>query len=343
MKGRGAALMMLLAILGDATARAQMTMSQAKEEGKALGQTFKADPSFVPTNSTQAQAVPGYTGTSQPQSVYFDDPDALIAQGGAQAPTNDAYNVVTDPLHQRPAFDPQDIKATAARASAIEKDPSTYLDGQQIGGSQGSCTPLPPAAGPPTTYQASCNVGAKVEETSGSCQIQKVPVTQSLPPRYYYYGVPDKYIPQGFASYNYLMFKSQQSVCAATGVTKHICDAMIDLGAGGTDPVAWLKSCHKSFSATATEFMCNTELPQSELGMHYNFKTGTVYLKLETPTVTVLGTSSTCGSYESNADCQMTQEVCTDPGGTRTLDGVSFTEPCWGGQLDYVCSRCCRS
>ena len=57
----------------------QMTIEQAREEGKAFGNAKRGDESLVPSSEAQAQAVPGYSGTNQPQSTYFDDPDALIA------------------------------------------------------------------------------------------------------------------------------------------------------------------------------------------------------------------------------------------------------------------------
>ncbi len=81
-------------VVGPAAAQ-QMTVEQAREEGKALGNAKRQDGSLVPTTDAQASAVPGYTGTDQPQSTYFDDPDALVAAGTAQRSTYEAFWTAT--------------------------------------------------------------------------------------------------------------------------------------------------------------------------------------------------------------------------------------------------------
>ena len=48
---------------------------------------------------------------------------------------------------QRAGVDPAEIEDVTRRGMTIAKDPDTYLDGQQLGGSSGTCTPLPPGAG----------------------------------------------------------------------------------------------------------------------------------------------------------------------------------------------------
>jgi len=109
----------------------QMTVEQAREEGKALGNAKRQDESLVPTSDAQAAAVPGYTGTSQPQSTYFDDPDALVAAGTAQRSTNDSYRTVTDPDHTRATFSNAEILATTNRATTVENDPRGLPAGRE--------------------------------------------------------------------------------------------------------------------------------------------------------------------------------------------------------------------
>jgi len=316
-----------------------MTIEQAREEGKAMGQAKKADGSLTPTSDSQALAVPGYSGTSQPQSTYFDDPDKLVADGTSQRATNDAYRTVANPEHTRATFSNSEIKTTTDRATGIENDPSTYLAGEAYGGASGSCTPLPPASGAGGYYEATCNQGSKIEDQPKSCSVRMVPqITNNE--RWFYYGVPANKIPHGFADVAYLNGKSTESVCRPTGLSKPICDAMIDLGAGGKDPTGWLKFCRGTVSGTATEFSCGAELPQGELGQHWNFKTGTVYLKKEgEKSVSVVRTEAGCAPLDGDTMCahRTAEDVCTEGAETRIIEGVPVYQACWAWQRDFSC------
>lgn len=156
-------------------ARAQMTIEQAREAGKALGAEKRSDSSIVPSSDAQAAAVPGYAGTSLPQNAYYDDPERLEAAGQSTKSTNEQYRITTDADSTRPAFSNSDILATTSRATAVENDPSAYLAGEAVGGSQGSCVPLPPGTGSNIYYEAACNAGSKVEQVTSRCLVPQVP------------------------------------------------------------------------------------------------------------------------------------------------------------------------
>ncbi|MEL0210896.1 MAG: conjugal transfer protein TraN, partial [Novosphingobium sp.] len=134
-----------------------MTVEQAREEGKAMAQQKRNDPSLVPSSDEQAQAVPGFTGTSLPQSIYFDDPDRLVADAQASKAGNESYRIVTDADRVRPTFSNAEILATTSRATQVENDPTAFLDGEDISAGSGTCTPLPPGIGTEGYYEATCN------------------------------------------------------------------------------------------------------------------------------------------------------------------------------------------
>ncbi|KAK0348168.1 hypothetical protein LTR94_038306, partial [Friedmanniomyces endolithicus] len=64
-----------------------------------MAQEKRNDSSLVPSTDAQATAVPGYTGTSQPQSTYYDDPDKLISDAQGMKSSSESYRVSTDADH----------------------------------------------------------------------------------------------------------------------------------------------------------------------------------------------------------------------------------------------------
>jgi conjugal transfer mating pair stabilization protein TraN len=322
----------------------EMTVEQAREEGKAMAQQKRNDPSLVPSSDEQAQAVPGFTGTSLPQSIYFDDPDRLVADAQASKAGNESYRIVTDADRVRPTFSNAEILATTSRATQVENDPTAFLDGEDISAGSGTCTPLPPGIGTEGYYEATCNTGTKLTEEPRTCTIRMVPqITNSE--RWFYYGVKANLAGYGFADLNYLNAKSVAGVCRSTGVSKHICDAQMDLGAGGDDPAAYLRFCKRRLSGTATQFSCAAELPQGELPYHYNHATGTVFLKKEGEvSVTVSRDDSSCAGLASDELCRRSSDddVCVEGAETRTFEGVPITQACWAWQRNHMCHTLSR-
>ena len=161
-------LILPIAFAGAGAVLAQSTVQEAKEDGKNFATDMRANDALVPSETMRDQ-VPGYQGTELPQSSYFDDPDKLVADAGAQASSNEAFSVTTDANDTRPQFDAQEILDTTRRATEIEANPDTYLQGEQMGGQAGSCTPLPPGGGNVSYYEATCNYGSKLDEVPRTC------------------------------------------------------------------------------------------------------------------------------------------------------------------------------
>ena len=335
------ALSLLLAVLTGATTGvvAQTTIEEARKQGADLGKAMRADESLGPNDAKLAQ-LPGYGGTNLPEKVYFDDPDRLAADGGSKAGTDDAFGTVTDRGRTRPSFSNAEILAATSRGSAIEKDPEAYLGGQSIGGTEGTCTPLPPSVGGKGYYEATCNQGSKVTEAAESCRGNMVPTVVNTA-RWFYYGVLDKNEGYGFAKNSVLQAKVGAGVCRTEPVSKHICDAQIELGAGGNDVEGYRKYCKKNVSGTAQLYSCGSELPPSETGSHQNYTAGTVYLKKEgTVSVTVARNEGSCPALAADTSCvPQAAEVCTEGPETRVIDGVPVTQSCWAWSRAFTCQR----
>ncbi|OAN64532.1 conjugal transfer protein TraN [Sphingomonas sp. TDK1] len=328
-------------VVGPAAAQ-QMTVEQAREEGKALGNAKRQDGSLVPTTDAQASAVPGYTGTDQPQSTYFDDPDALVAAGTAQRSTNDAYRTATDQGHTRATFSNSEILATTSRATAVENDPEAYLQGESIGAESGQCQPLPPGSGTNGYYEATCNQGTKVTEEPRSCSIRMVPHIVNTE-RWFYFGAPDSNEGNGFAKNSVMQAKVAQGICRAEPVSMHVCDAQIELGAGGDDVEGYRRYCKRLSSMNkgpAQLYSCSSAIPDGEIPAHQNYKTGTRYYKKEgESSVTVTREESGCAALASDSMCTQTsgEDVCTEGPETRVFDGVSVTQACWAWKRHFSC------
>ena len=273
--------------------------------------------------------------------VYFDDPDRLAADGGAKAGTDDAFGTVTDKGRTRPRFSNAEILAATSRGSAIEKDPEAYLGGQSIGGTEGTCTPLPPSVGGKGYYEATCNQGAKVTEATESCRATMVPHVVNTSRWFYYGATPDKQEGMGFARASTMQAKVAAGVCRTEPVSKHVCDAQIDLGAGGTNVEDYRKYCKSKQSGTAQLYSCSTEIPRGEIPSHWNFKTNTVFLKKEGETsVTVTRNEGSCPALGADASCvPQAAEVCTEGPETRVIEGVPVTQSCWAWSRTFTCQR----
>jgi conjugal transfer mating pair stabilization protein TraN len=332
---------LLLSVLAGATSGvvAQTTIEEARKQGADLGKTMRADESLGPNDAKLAQ-LPGYGGTDLAEKVYFDDPDRLVVDGGSKAGTDDAFGTVTDRGRTRATFSNAEILAATSRGTAIEKDPDTYLAGQSVGGAEGTCTPLPPSVGSKGYYEATCNKGSKVTQATDACRGNLVPTVINTA-RWFYYGVLDKNESYGFAKNSVLQAKVSAGVCRAEPVSKHICDAQIEMGAGGTDVEGYRKYCKKNVSGMAQLYSCNPELSAAEIASHHNNATGTPYLKKEgTLSVTVARNEGTCPALAGDTTCvPQATEVCTEGPETRIIEGVSVTQACWAWSRSFTCQR----
>ena len=306
----------------------QMTIEQAREEGKAFGNAKRGDESLVPSSEAQAQAVPGYSGTNQPQSTYFDDPDALIAAGTAQRSTNESYRTVTDADRTRPAFSNAEILATTSRATSIENDPSAYLADENIGSSTGQCQPLPPGSGAGGYYEATCNQGTKLDEVPRSCSIRMAPEITKID-AYKYFVVPDSAYGTPFARYSSMAPHVAAGTCKPTGVAMQACAAHRIYG------VSTNKFCDDYY---ATEYVCSQNL--RDIALLPSPITGEGWHEKTVQTSVTVKRVDGCAEMAADAMCTAAAagEVCTEGPETRIIDGVPVTQACWAWKRDFTCN-----
>lgn len=303
-------------------AAAQMTVEQAREEGKALGTEKKNDSTLVPTDNAQAEAVPGYAGTSIPEGNYFDDPEKLKADAASTRSSNEQYRIATDPEHSRPTFSNSEILATTARGSSVENDPSTYLAGEDIAAGGGSCTPLPPASGAAGYYEASCNAGTKVEESAPSCT---VPLAITVEPG------PDRY-----------RYVCEDTFDAGRRNASRLCTPFeADIGGGVCRVVSRVRvgqGCLQGRWPRCTE--PGDPIFQLTLECDHPVSTRSYTIVNSGSVVSEAKDEAACHAATSGQTCEMTAEVCTDSDPvTRTINGLPVTRPCWAWQRSYQCHR----
>ncbi|PNU05369.1 conjugal transfer protein TraN [Novosphingobium guangzhouense] len=330
-------LILPIAFAGAGAVLAQSTVQEAKEDGKNFATDMRANDALVPSETMRDQ-VPGYQGTDLPQSSYFDDPDKLVADAGAQASSNEAFAVSTDRNKTRPVFDAQEILDTTRRATEIEANPDTYLQGEQMGGQAGSCTPLPPGGGNVSYYEATCNYGSKLDEVPRTCTSTLNVSVENRTLWYYHMSDKGPYVdPDSMAD------EIAAGTCKAVGTAPY-CATMAEYGSQAAG------SCNKDFGNYPLHVMeCSVQasvvgnpLPFSGNYPVISRTTGQHWFKVDNaaPVITTNKVNG-CTALENNSQCvAQSAEVCTDSDPqTRIINGVPVTQPCWAWQTNYTCNE----
>ena len=331
----------LCALLAAGGGFAQTTNEEARREGNDLGKAMRANGANTPGQG-QLGELPGYQGTTLPESTYFDDPDRLTAEARPIATADQNFRTVTDADNSRPRFSIAEIEEVTRRGMTIADNPDAYLEGKQLGGESGTCTPLPPGTGVKGYYEAVCNKGSQISEGPEVCTARLVPTVVNTE-RYFYYGVRDQNEGNGFARNSVMAAKVAAGICRTEPATPHICDAQVEMGAGGDRPADYLRWCKglSSMRTNAQLYSCSSEIPQAEIPAHVNNRTGTTYLRKEGSTsVTVTRNEGSCPALSDNEGCTATgEEVCTEGPETRMIEGVAVTQSCWAWSRTFSCRR----
>ena len=316
MKGfRLLAVTLSLAVSGGFT-HAQMTAQDAKAAGEAIGTGVRdSTNSSILANGAEAN-VPTYAGTDFPTLDYVEDPVGLSAAGEAARYQQD-YKVVVDPY--RTVVDPATIDLSAA--SAIEKDPDTYLGpGAGIGGSTGTCSPLPPGGGGATTYLESCNQGSQPFDETRSCRAPLVIQTQGS--RYWEYQ----------CSTGFIKYQTSGPYC---DIIQPQLDAgschLIDRERIGETCLQWGGRDGRWCTEPGDPVFRETYSCPSQLSIAGGVERNTISIVSETVDETQ------CQSAISGATCTLDTETCTAPNETRTINGLAITRPCWEWSRTYQC------
>lgn len=312
---------LLTTLLGvfTACALALPSVAQTREEAKADGKAFAIEARGAAreaaTTAPDGARIPNFDRTAtRDLEQLARDPDQIEARGRSAAPTSPALRTIRDSMASRAQFDPNVIDALLSRSMGINAAPLDYTSGMSIGGSQGSCVPLPPGAGSAGTYMATCNSGTRLEQSQGQCT---VPLTAEVRQQGEWY-----YLCSPLGDFNAWDAPSchvfANASCQVTG-RRETCLQWFDNGA--------VRFCSEP-GEPINELTCDAEVPGQ-----------TAFFTATRTVVETAPDESQCLAFSNNADCTLDAEICTDSNlQTRVIGGVSVTRPCWAWERSYSCT-----
>lgn len=298
-------------------AHAQMAASDARVEGEAIAKGVRDTTSSGILGNGAAANVPGFQGTDVPSRDYVDDPVGLTAAGEAQR-YRDEYRVIVDPY--RPRFDSNTVDLSVGRL--IEADPDAYLGaGGGPGGAAGACNPLPPGSTGTTTYLESCNAGSQPFAEARSCNASLQIQTEGR--RTWEYSCET----EEFADRNEMC----PMLAQAQGSSSCTLERSVRVG---QRCLQWVEEeFGRRWCAEPGEpiFRQVWQCPSRLSGVPGGIERNTSRVVGETVD------EAACQSATNGATCTLASEVCTAPGETRVINGLSVTRSCWEWQRTYQC------
>ncbi|MGB3606921.1 MAG: conjugal transfer protein TraN, partial [Psychroserpens sp.] len=160
-----------LTVLTTPAATAQ-SHEEAKAEGKAFAEDAREKAKAAATTAADPDTLPNYDlDAARDLQNMADDPAGIEAAARSNAPGHQGYRARKDSLTNRARFERTDIEAVIARAGAVSDNPLDFTSGMAIGGSHGTCVPLPPSPGTAGTYIATCNTGYTAEQEQLACTV----------------------------------------------------------------------------------------------------------------------------------------------------------------------------
>lgn len=303
-----------LTVLTTPAATAQ-SREEAKAEGKAFAEDAREKAKAAATSAPDPGTLPNYDpDEARDLQTMADDPARIEAAARSSAPRHQGYRAVKDSLASRARFEPSDIEAVIARAGAVSDTPLDYTSGMAIGGSQGTCVPLPPGSGTAGIYMATCNTGYTAEEEQRLCT---VPLEETVVQQPAY-----QYLCSDFGEFNLDRVpwceRFAGSDCRVTGYRDGFC-----LRWGKIGKERWCSE----LGDIITELTCSAPV---EGQTPYNISNETL--------VTTARNESQCSPLAANADCTRLAETCSDSDPvTRAIGGVAVTRPCWAWEQSYSC------
>ena len=296
-----------------------LAQTQAAQQGEDLAKSIRDGSSSEILSDGAEQNVPGYGGTDFDVSKYLEDEDGLTDAGVASRYTDPNYDVVIDST--RPEFDADTIDLTTAQT--IENDPETYLGTDvSVGGSTGSCEPVPTSGTTSSTYYETCNEGAEIVDEARTCTAPLVVNVDGDEDKWRYNCHTRSTNNPSNANYMCSVLKSQAAFSSCT------------LVGSGIDP-DW-EICLQSGTWGCTEpDVMPTDIYEctEQLAFSGNWS------KISSKQVASEAIDETmCSQTQGNDDCDLIEEVCVDADPeTRDVDGLDVTRSCWEWQRTYQC------
>ena len=317
-------LLPVLALMALAPLHAQTPTESAKAEGKVFGRTQGARAQDASTREPDAATIPNFGGIPS-QSAYFDDPDSLAPDSGAQSSAHEGYQAMRASANQRARFDPVDLDATIKRAQEVSADPLNYTSGMNVTGAQGRCVPLPSGSSSAGRYFATCNRGTTATLEQRSCPISlAVQITEAISYRYY------------------------TEVPFHTGIAPAISEFSGQLANGTCQSIGTADTCQvvREYGGQPSRRCANYRIDilqcsQEVSGLSGQDLPSTGKRWFASNIVRTAATSrneSPCAGLAGDTSCVQETEDCTDSDPvTRIVDGLSVTQPCWAWTRQYQC------
>lgn len=304
----------------------QSNSQAAKADGKAFANEIAKQAQAASKRAPTADSVPNFS-PSPPDADLFDDPDAIARRAAIAATSHDGYRTVRSSLDRRPRISVADIEATIARGSAIADDPLPYVSGTGIGGAQGACRALPPSTISAGYYEATCNVGVALTQTTESCSIA---LEVAFKERYAYRYYAEDPVHTGLAP---ALQQFAPAIASGRCVVDGTADSCAVARAYGLRP-------NRRCSEAVTRTVRCSDMPGGLSGTPVP-ATGQFWFEREVERIAVTSRDETaCAGLAGDASCVAEPETCTssDPI-TRIVDGVAVTQPCWAWTRTYQCDR----
>jgi conjugal transfer mating pair stabilization protein TraN len=341
-------LALVFALLSSTALHAQTVDPQAA--ASQVAQSLQTQVTTTVTDTNAPSTVPGYGGTSLPQSAYLSNPSQLSGAGSAAAATSQAYAIVTNP--NMGSFDTSTLGLT--NAQAVEANPSDYT-GVSTSTSSGACQPLTTSSSATSTYYDSCQVGSAETDSSFTCTIDWATTLTTVSQytchtsQWSIMNLKVKSTSNYGSATDCGTFPTQSSCSVVSTTTK---PSVIVLSSGTQAMV---------YAETDTTYTCSgqTNYGTGASSTYCIDNTSDCFVPSATdkapgvPGATLIGSqqvnggssidNSACQSQlatvtANGATCLPPTEVCTDASPTtRTVDGVSVTHDCWQWQATYQC------
>ncbi|WP_309141260.1 conjugal transfer protein TraN [Novosphingobium sp. G106] len=305
-------------------------MDAAHKDGIDTGKTMRSEASSLPDQQPTSDTIPGFQGTPDNLGNLFGSDDKALSAAAGGASSVAEYGVVRQGDANKSRVPSDQLTSIRTRGDEINAEPGAFALGIDANGQTGTCREITTETSPTEFYEATCNIGAKVEDVTRTCSITMAPEVSSTA-AYKYYVVPDSAYGTPFARYASIQPYVSSGVCKPTGVSKMACAAHVDYG--------WTPANNKYCDDySATEYECTADL---DIAAAPSPKTGkSWHVQSSTTTVTTKRVDG-CGALAGDTMCtqQSAEDVCTQGPETRIINGVPVTEACWAWQRSYTCHQ----
>ena len=281
----------------------------AKAEAETLASDLQAEVQAGATASVTPDSVPGFV-TDRPGEVQHYSQGAGLESAGQAASFSDPNAIaVRTSITSRPQISSEELGAWTGSGLGIEADALSIM--REYGGAYGDCTTEISAGTGETSYTYTCTSGDTLLEYQPSCN---VPLNVSFEPEYVY---------QCRDLWNDGDCIHRIDETCLELFSNPTCSGWRRISSGQCRPV--IGHCGNRCADVVLEATCTEPTP------------GLTPVQTRPGPITESWQVASCASHESNGDCTLVSEVCTQGPETRLINGVAITRDCWKRTRTYDC------